>query len=132
LHAFDELRAGQTRGVTRFVSALKHFRALAKFTDATLEAATLNALLVGFVKSQSGPAAISESLTAEDIVKFEDERQDHYGENPVVVDGATFSVLPFGDEIDLKTASRDTGGFDAFTRAILRLIAASLGLTYEE
>lgn len=132
LHAFDELRAGQTRGVTRFAAVLKSFRSLAKYTEATLEAATINALMVGFVKSQSGPAAISEALTAEDIVTFEGEREDHYKDAPVILGGATLPVLPFGDEIKLETAARDTGGFDAFTRAILRLIAASLGLTYEE
>jgi capsid protein len=53
LHAFDKLRAGQSRGVSRFVAALKTFRAF-KFTDATLEAATLNALFLGFVKSNAG------------------------------------------------------------------------------
>jgi lambda family phage portal protein len=132
LHAFDELRAGQSRGVSRFVAALKKFRALSKFTDATLESAALNALVLGFARSQAGPAAISESLTAEDIVRFEDEREEYYKEHPVELDGVTLPVLPFGDEIELKTAGRDTTGFDSFTRSILRLIAAALGVTYEE
>ena len=41
-------------------------------------------------------------------------------------------VLPFGDEIEMQTASRDVASFDAFVRANIRLIAASLDVTYEE
>lgn len=132
LHAFDKLRAGQSRGITRFVSALKAFRSLSKYTDATIEAATINALFVAFIKSNSGPAAASENFTADDVVQFEEERQKHYGENPVELNGAIMPTLPFGDEVELQTAGRDTSGFEAFTRAIIRLIAASLGVTYEE
>lgn len=132
LHAFDEMRAGQSRGISRFVSALKAFRALQKFTDATLEAATINAMLVAFVKSNAGPQAVSESFSSEDFTAYGEERQDFYRENAVSLAGAKIPVLPLGDEIEMQTSARDTGGFDQFTRSILRLIAAALGLTYEE
>ena len=132
IHAFDKLRAGQSRGVSRFVSALKSFRALSKFADATLEAATLDALFLGFVKSNAGLKAISESLSLDDIEKFAGERNDHYDDNPISIDGVQLPVLGLDDEIDLKTAARNNTGFDAFVRAIMRMIAASLGVTYEE
>ena len=41
-------------------------------------------------------------------------------------------VLGLDDEVQMQTTARDTTGFDAFTRAVLRLIASALGLTYEE
>jgi lambda family phage portal protein len=132
LHAFDKLRAGQSRGVTRFVSVLKSFRSLSRFTDATIEAATVNALFVAFVKSNAGPAAVSESFESEDLSAFAAEREDYYKENPIDVGGATMPVLGLDDEVQMQTTARDTTGFDAFTRAVLRLIAAALGLTYEE
>ncbi|HEY0104600.1 MAG TPA: phage portal protein, partial [Rhizomicrobium sp.] len=132
LHAFDEKRAGQSRGISAFVSVLKSLRGLNRFTDATLEATTINALLVAFVKSSAGPDAVSENFSTDDLVKYSEERDGHYEESPVSIGGARIPVLPFGDEIDMQTAGRDTGGFDSFVRAILRLIAAALGITYEE
>lgn len=132
LHAFDGLRAGQTRGVSRFVAALKQFRALSKFTDATLQAATINALLVGFIKSNAGFSAVSESFTAEDLQGFFAVRDKFWDKNEINLADAKMPVLPPGDEVELATSARDTGGFDSFVRAMLRLIAAALGITYEE
>lgn len=132
LHAYDKLRAGQSRGVSLFVSVLKSFKGFDKYTDATIEAAALDALFLGFVKSNAGLSAISESFTSEDLGEFCGEREDHYKENPIHVDGVQLPVLGLDDEVDLKTSSRDTTGFDGFVRSILRLIAAALGLTYEE
>lgn len=133
LHAFDPQRAEQTRGVSRFAAALKSFRSLSKFADATLQAATINALMVAFVKSSAGPEAVSEYLAVDDLKGFETSREGFYEDNPVSLSGgARMPVLPFGDEIEMQTASRDVASFDAFVRANIRLIAASLGVTYEE
>ena len=133
LHAFDPQRAEQTRGVSRFAAALKSFRSLSKFTDATLQAATINALMVAFVKSSAGPDAVSEYLAVDDLKGFEASRESFYEEHPVsLAGGARMPVLPFGDEIEMQTASRDVASFDGFVRANVRLIAASLGVTYEE
>lgn len=132
LHAFDKLRAGQTRGVTRFASVLKLFRSFSRFTEKTIEAAALNALFLGFVKSNAGPSAMKEGFEADEIASFAAEREDFYAENPVVVDGVQLPVLGPDDDVTMQTTVRDTSGFDGFTRAILRLIAAALGVTYEE
>ena len=133
LHAFDPSRAEQTRGVSRFAASLKSFRALSKFSDATLQAATINALMVAFVKSSAGPEAVTEYLQVDDLKGFETSREAFYEDNPVsLAGGARMPVLPFGDEIEMQTASRDTASFDAFVRANIRLIAASLDVTYEE
>lgn len=132
LHAFDKLRAGQSRGITRFVASLKLFRALSKFTDATLESAALNALFLGFVKSSAGPSALSEGFDIDDVTTFADERDEYYRDNPVEAEGVRMQVLAPDDEIQMQTTARDTSGFEGFSRAIIRLIAASLGVTYEE
>jgi lambda family phage portal protein len=133
LHAFEIERAGQTRGVSRFVAALKSFRAFDRYTNATIEAATINALIVGYMKSNGGPAAAGENFEAGDIKNFEAWRQEHYKEEPVSFEGGPkMPVIPYGDEIKLETASREVGSFDAFARAIIRLIASALGVTYEE
>lgn len=132
LHAYDVLRAEQSRGIPRLVAALKSIRGFDKYTDAEIETAATNALFLGFIKSNAGPSSIKESFDDEAFSEFCAERQEHYEENPVFLDGVQVPVLGPDDEFKLETAGRDTSKFDAFVRAILRLIAASLGLTYEE
>lgn len=132
LHAFDKLRASQTRGITRFATVLKLFKAFSTFTDKTLEAAALNALFLGFIKSSAGPSAVSESFDSEELAGWAADREDYYNENPIEVNGAQMPVLGPDDDVQMQTTARDTSGFDGFTRSILRLIAAALGVTYEE
>lgn len=132
-HGYEVERAGQTRGISRFVNCLGDFRGAKKYKTSTIEAAAINALIIGFMKSNAGPEAAAENFEVKDMKDFEAFRQNYYAENPVsLASGARLPVLPYGDEIELKTAARDTGGFDGFMRSILRLIAAGLGLTYEE
>jgi lambda family phage portal protein len=132
-HWFDPERAAQSRGVSRFVQVLKSFRALSKFTDATLQNAAINALYVGFVQSSAGAEAVSDSLGVDDLRKLEAARSEFYDKHPITSgDDARWSVLPYGDEAKLATSSRQVTGFDVFIRSIIRLIASSLGVTYEE
>lgn len=132
-HVFEHERAHQSRGVTRFVQSLKKFRALSRFTDATLQNAAINALYVGFVTSSAGPEAISDALSTEDFNKLSAARREWYGKNPVgASEEARFAVLPSGDEVKMATAARQVTGFDQFVRTVHREIATSLDITYEE
>lgn len=132
-HWFDPDRAAQSRGVSRFVQVLKSFRALSKFTDYTLQNAAVNALKVGFVYSSAGPEAVSEALGVKDLASLNQLRQAHYEEHPITdAEEASYAVLPYGDKVEMATSERQVTGFDAFTRAIIRLIASALGVTYEE
>jgi lambda family phage portal protein len=132
-HWFDRQYATQTRGVSRFVASLKCFRAFNRFTDATIQKATQLALFSFFVSSSAGPEAVSESLQPTDLKDFNDSRFQHYDKHPVEFEaGARIPVLPYGDEIKNAAIAGDAAGFESFLRAIIRLIAASLGVTYEE
>ena len=130
---FDAERAQQSRGVSRFVQTLKSFRALSKFTDATLQNATINALKVGFVYSNAGIDALSDVLSPDDYGSLTEQRRAYYENNPIG-DGidAHYAVMAPGDKVEMATAERQVTGFDQFTRAIIRLIATSLSVTYEE
>lgn len=132
LHFFDRERAGQTRGISKFASTLKAFRGFSRFTDATIQAATINALILGYIKSSAGPQAASEFFSSDKLTDYEKDREAFYGRNPVQMGDAIMPALPLGDEINLATASKDVTSFEGFTRAIIRLIAAALGVTYEE
>ena len=132
LHGFDADRAGQTRGISRFAAALKSFRGFDKYSDATIQSAVINSLMVGYMHSSAGPEAVSESFSAQDLGDFEADREEFYKKNPVHLGDAILPVLPLGDDLKMQTATKDVGSFESFVRAIIRLVAASLGETYEE
>jgi lambda family phage portal protein len=133
LHVFEATRAGQTRGVSRFVAVLKSMKGWSHLTDAQIEAAVLNALFIAFVKSSAGPAAVSESFTSDDLVDWAKGRDDAYGKSPIsLTNGARIPVLGLGDEVEMQTTARDVSDYEPFTRAILRLTCACAGVTYEE
>jgi lambda family phage portal protein len=132
LHFFDRERAGQSRGISKFASTLKAFRGFNRFTDATIQAATVNALMLGFIKSNAGPSALSESFSFDQYTQYDGDREQFYGKNPITLGESILPVLAPGDEVNLQTASKDVTSFEAFTRSIIRLIAAALGVTYEE
>ena len=133
LHAFEPQRAEQSRGISRFVTALKSFRSLSRFTDATIQNAVINALHVMFVQSSAGPQSVSDNLSVKALQDFDGEREDFYNDHPVIAGGdARAVVLPLGDEVKMATAAREVASYDGFTRSIIRMIASSLGVTYEE
>lgn len=133
LHVYDRERAGQTRGVSQLTAALSTLKAMAKFSEATLENAILNALLLGAIKSNAGPGAVSENFEYKDVTAFETEREKVYDGRTVNLSGdVQLPVLPFGDEMEIFTQARDVAGFEAYTRTMLRRVAASVGCTYEE
>ena len=132
LHGFDPDRSDQTRGISAFVASLKSFRGFGQYSDATIQSAVINSLVVGYMKSSAGPEAVSEVFGYNEFKDFSASRSAHYDKNPVPLGDAVMPVVPLGDELVLQTATKDVGSFEAFTRAIIRLIAASLGITYEE
>src|SRR4029077_17817657 len=82
----------------------------------------------------AGPDAVSDALGVKDYRELETFRQDFYAKHPIT-DGESeghYSVLPYGDKVEMATAERQVVGYDAFVRAIVRLIASALGVTYEE
>lgn len=134
LHVYDRERPGQTRGVTQLAAALSTLKSLEKFSQATLENAVLNALLLGVVKSGAGPKAVSENFGADDLKAFHERREKFYGEDRRITleGGVQLPVLPPEDELQLFTQSRDVAQFESFVRTMIRWIAASAGSTYEE
>jgi lambda family phage portal protein len=138
LHVFDRERPGQTRGISKLVSALSKLKSLQKFHEATIENAILNALMLGAIKSNAGPAAASKSFEdskegVASLTALEDARQQIYDGNTVDLGGGVqLPVLPLGDELQLFTQARDVGSFEAFVRTVLRAVASAAGITYEE
>jgi lambda family phage portal protein len=135
VHWFEHERAGQSRGVTRFASILAGFRQLAKYTEAELQNAVLNAMFGAFVKTGADAAAIAQAMSTESESASQyllDERTNVYEKAPVVMNGLRVPVLAPGDEIQMNTAARATGDYVNFRAAFLQSVASALGLSYEQ
>lgn len=134
LHVYDRDRPGQSRGVTQLAAALPRIKGFEKFDEATLNNAALQAMLLGVVKSNAGPSAVSENFGTDDLRDFHERRADHYGEDKkITLDGGiNLPVLPPEDELQLFAQGRDVTSFEAYARTMVRWIAASVGSTYED
>lgn len=139
LHIIEPQQIDQTRGVADMVSALKHTRMTKKFSEITLQNAVINA---------SYAAAIESELPNAEIVTAMGGGQEGYqaalanymtmlgqylgaAEN-VHIDGAKIPHFFPGTKLNLKPMGTPGGVGSDFEASLLRKVAASLGVSYEE
>lgn len=134
LHVYDRDRPGQTRGLSQIVAALSRVKGFEKYDESTLQNAALQAMMLGVVKSNAGPSAVSEHFGVDDLRDFHGRRASRYGDDQkITLDGGiNLPVLPPEDELQLFQQGREVASFEAYMRTNVRLIAACLGSTYEE
>ncbi|HRE45617.1 MAG TPA: phage portal protein [Terricaulis sp.] len=134
LHVYDRDRPGQTRGLSNIVAALSRVKGFEKYDESTLANAALQAMMIGVVKSNAGPSAVSENFGVDDLRDFHGRRAARYGDDQqITLDGGiNLPVLPPEDELQLFTQGREVASFEAYMRTNIRLIAACVGSTYEE
>lgn len=116
VHLYHVERPGQTRGITRFASALSRLHMLDGYADSELVAARAGAALMGFIQSPEG-----------DLTGFSDDVQDQQQ----VVDWAPgqWKYLSPGETVNVPQLNRPTT-FEPFVRACLRSIAVGVGVPY--
>jgi len=130
VHFFDRHRDGQTRGVSRFSSVMDALKMQDKYSRVELQAAVLSAILGLFVTSQFDGETVMGLL---DDQKFETLHEARSAINSdLTFGGVRIPVLPPGDTINSVAVSRPAGQFEMFESAVLRRIAAGLGVSYEQ
>lgn len=136
IHAFDEERAEQVRGVSPFAPILLAFRDLQRFTEAEIGAAVINATFAAFIKSGFDPAAVVEALGLDnpDVAaigtSWHDSRMGIYGPGGLSVKDNKIPALAPGDEVEINNTTRQVGAFGAFKKAYLQDFATALGIPY--
>lgn len=135
IHWHNKKRAHQKRGVSRLVSAIKRMKMLERYDDTELQAAVMSAVLGLYVTSDADPALTAGALapvTDDGIDPVEEYRDQVYENSPPTFNGVRIPILPAKDKIQTVRADRPAQNFPAFEGAVLRSIASSLGLTYEQ
>lgn len=138
IHAFKRGIAGQRRGISRFVSAIKRMKMFDRYDDAEIEAALLNAVMAAFMESPFPTGDVRQAMQAPtgaegdgDAWSF-DEQLKYRMENSVKIDGArVIHGLP-GEKLTFARAERPSPNYPEFQATGLRSLAASFGLSYAQ
>ncbi len=113
----------QTRGVPWLHSAISGINQLGEYINAAVVAARIGASKVGFFESPDGdPNALADGQEADG----------DGGNTPSMkVEAGEFTQLPPGYKFNSWDPNYPTEAFDPFMRAVLRGIAAGVGVSYE-
>lgn len=138
IHIYEPLQISQSRGVSDMVAVLKQMRMTKKFQDLTLQKAVVAASYIASMESDLPP---SEVFTA--MGQGNKTYQDVLGEmmgsaatyfaagNNTQIDGVKIPLLFPGTKINAQPLGQDAVDIK-FEQSLLRHIAASLGISYEE
>ena len=146
IHIYEQDRPDQTRGISEMVSALKEMRQTKDFRDIVLQNAVVNATFAASIESELdtnsifarlGGGNLGEENIAEAIQHYMtgylgtvaqyigDKKQFQIG-------GTRIPHLPPGSKLQLRPAGKGGPLGTEFEQSLLRYIAASLGVSYEQ
>lgn len=131
IHAFRRRRAGERRGVSKFVSVLKKHRQIEDIDDLELGAISVNSALAAFVESPFDLEELADSISPEAFRTMSEAQDAHYKAVPIRYRGAQVNFLKPGEKITLARPEHPNANFEAFFRQALQNVASGLGLTYE-
>ena len=142
IHIFEQMRPDQTRGVAMMVSALKEMRITKQFRDIVLQNAVVNATFAAAIESDLPSADAFASLGGTDnpgaglgqyAKQYLKDIADYSGNaRNLQLDGVKIPHLYPGTKLNLMPAGKGGPLGENFEQSLLRYIAASLGVSYEQ
>lgn len=138
IHILEQGMPDQTRGITQMVSALKEMRMTRQFRDVVLQQAVLSATYAASIESEMPPEAVHAALGGGQ--GFADAldpwlaaiSQYAKGAKGLQIDGVKIPHLFPGTKLKINQAGDPKGVGTGFEQSLLRHIAASLGVSYEQ
>ncbi len=146
IHILEQMRPAQKRGISEMVAALKEMHITRRFRDVTLQNAVTQALYAAAITSER-PAAEAFQLLGGgqlDANSFQKMQTDYLvgymgaidqfagGAKNLQVDGVRIPWLPPGTKLDMIAPSNGGPLGMEFEQSLLRYIAATLGVSYEQ
>lgn len=139
LHVFEPVEDGQTRGANQFYSVMERLKMLDTLQATQLQSAIVKAMYAATIESELDSekafeyiAGAGEGDADNPLVKLLTSYARYYAVNNVKLGGVRIPHLHPGDELNLQTAQDSDNGFSALEQALLRYIAAGLGVSYEQ
>lgn len=147
IHLFDQHRPAQSRGLGVMVSAIPEMKMAKQFRQIVLQNAILNATFAATIESDTlDPAMIYQMLGGEDCTPESIETlmtsymAGHFntmsklmgGSKNLHIDGVKIPHLPPGTKLNLNGAGQGGPLGTDFEESLNRVMAAALGLSYEQ
>ncbi len=140
IHILDQWRPDQSRGISAMVSALKEMRMTKKFRDVVLQSAVLNASYAASIESDLPAEVALSQAGGGDTTALSDYAETYLGQvseyvgnsRNVHMDGVKIPVFYPGTKMKLQNAGTPGGMGTDFEGSMLRYIAATLGVSYEQ
>jgi lambda family phage portal protein len=134
IHVFDQQRANQTRGFSKFAPILQKLKMSDRHHDVTLELSIISAALAIVIESQFGPQSSLEALGAspmQSLSEYVGAQTQFKKASPVVFDGVKIPHLFPGEKLNVSRAEPPGQSFREFENSILRHVAKGLNMSYE-
>ncbi len=137
IHIYEMERIDQSRGIAAMVSALKEMRMTKKFRDIVLQNAVVNATYAATITSELPDDVVYGAIGAGEgsdfVTKYLAQIAAYSGgAKNLMIDGVKIPHLYPGTKLDMLKAGTPGGVGTDFEDSLLRYIAASLGLSYEQ
>lgn len=134
LHGFVDEGDGMTRGVSPLTAVAEAFRLNDVKERATLKADLLNTLLAATIETQSGlDKEALETIFGTTTDKVTGVTRPFISDPRLrLADRTRIGVLPVGTTLKFANPTQPSAAYEQFINAILRRIAAGLGMSFEE
>ena len=140
IHIIEQLMPDQSRGIAEMVSALKQMRMTKSFQEVTLQNAVINASFAAAIESELPPDVVYQNLGGAEpggwintVAQYMEALNAYLGAaNNIKLDGAKIPHLFPGTKLNMTPMGTPGGVGTSFEESLLRNIAASLGVSYEE
>lgn len=137
IHIYERMRPDQSRGVAEMVAALKEMKMTKQFSEITLQNAIVNATYAATIESELPREAAFEQMGAGDSSTWAENYMAKIAEYigggaNIAIDGVKIPHLFPGTKLNLRPAGTPGGVGTDFEKSLLRHVAASLGLSYEQ
>lgn len=133
VHDFDHGRAGQHRGGAGiFAPVMQRLKMLIKYDGAELDASIINAIFGAYIESPFDPEMVEQAMGGGELSAYQGERSTFHDERKIKLGGARMPILFPGEKINAVTAARPNANFKDFESAVLRNVAAGVGLSAQQ
>ena len=141
IYVREQQRVDQSRAVSGIAAGLREIAITRKFRDVTLQNAVVNAMYAATIESELPPQAVYEQLgatsAADGIVNYAQQYlsavNTYVGASKnMMIDGVRVPHLFPGTSLNLRPAGSPGGVGQDFEKSLLRYIAATLDVSYEE
>lgn len=144
IHIIEQFRPDQTRGISEMVTALKECRVTKKFRDVVLQNAVVQATYAATIESDLPTEAIYQRMgggqgddfgnaISEYMTQYLGVVGEYVGKSKNLhIDGVKIPHLPPGSKMNLQPAGQGGPLGTDFEQSLLRYIAATLGVSYEQ